>query len=97
MLKKDLQKYAKKQRDQQLKDWPETWAPEYPKAMMTQVQQQKRTATINCGDGVKRSDDISGKILNDPEFLEILKGAAAVKETRKNWYGDTVYQIRINY
>lgn len=71
---------------------------EFPKAMMTERQMAKNTATVNCEDryySQERSKARAEKVITDSRFQDFLKrhNATATIEynSRKN------AQIRINY
>lgn len=72
---------------------------EYPKAMMTSQQEERHTATVNCGaDHCSFSRELADRVMKDERFQKFLTdaGAKAVKEDvwRGSCHG---YQVRISF
>ncbi len=71
---------------------------EYPKAMLTGQQWDKRTATVNCGgEASSLTKERCMDVLNHPEFQALIKkhNATAYMERKSGPYGD-YFQVRIN-
>ena len=105
-MKKDFQNMVKAFRDT-LPDvvWISQFGeslhrPEYPKAMMTEQQMRKGTATINCSYG-KNAKERAEAIKTFPAFIAWCEsyGIKSVTiETVNNPYGEVMqYQIRVTY
>ena len=93
--KKDLQKAIKAIRDTYTIITGEKQ--EYPKAMMTGQQEEKNTATVNCGrrPWVQDVDQIANIVMNDPLFKAFLAQYKATANFEINSEGNK--QIRINF
>ena len=107
-MKKDLQKAVKMFRDS-LPDVTYYYStgevrciskPEYPKAIMTERQMQKGTATINCSYGEK-AKETAESVKAFPPFVawcETYGIKTVTIETVNNPYGSVMqYQIRVTY
>jgi len=70
---------------------------EYPKAMMTGQQEDKNTATVNCGrrPWCKNIEQIAEAVMNDPLFKGFLKQYNATARVEINSEGNK--QIRLNF
>lgn len=102
-IKTDLQKTIKSIRDELNAAKGETertrsMAAAIPKAMMTDRQMEKRTATVNCGAGWlstgKDSKSLAQTVSDSAAFKEFLDRAGATARIEPTGYG---YQIRITY
>ena len=78
-------------------------AADYPKAMMTNQQMMKNTATVNCGgewlDSI-REREIADRVMNDERFQKLLADFKATAEIERSCFGIRTYpgfQIRIHY
>lgn len=70
----------------------------FPKAMMTEAQISKGTATVNCGGEWCSADftlNLAKSVASDPRFLVFLAEANAKAAIELNNFG--TYQIRISY
>lgn len=95
-IKKNLQKTVKAIRDDinATKDRPS----DFPKAMMTNQQMEKNTATVNCGGewaNAKTSMERVNAVMNDARFAKFLAECGATAKVEPTPFGS--YQIRINY
>lgn len=86
------------------KDWRvynHTPAAEYPKAMMTNQQIEKMTATVNCGGewlSGTTEKEIANFVMNDQRFLDFLEKYNAVAEIESFYHYSCIgYQIRIKF
>lgn len=105
-MKKDFQKVVKMFRDT-LPDviWISQFGeslhrPEYPKAMMTESQMRKGTATVNCsyGNGAKEMAEAVKVFPAFVKWCETYGVKTITIETANNPYGEVVqYQIRVTY
>lgn len=101
-MKKDMQKFAKRVRDDlSKKNGYEIY---YPKAVMTMQQVSKRTATINFGEThaesmVRVYRARANEAFTSQEFADFCRtyNAKAFVETVNVGGGYTKVQIRINY
>ena len=102
-IKKDLKKTIKSIRDELNAAKGEAGttrclAHDIPKAMMTDRQVEKRTATVNCGAGWhstgKDSKSLAHTVNESAAFKEFLERAGATARIEPTGYG---YQIRITY
>ena len=93
--KKDLQKTIKAIRDTLTVITGEKQ--EYPKAMMTGQQEDKNTATVNCGrkPWCKNIDQIANVVMNDSLFKGFLTQYSATATVEIKIDGNK--QIRINF
>jgi hypothetical protein len=104
-MKKDFQKVVKAYRDT-LPDvtWylsggkTEQHRPEIPKAMMTEQQMRKGTATVNCGFG-EQSIERAEAVKDYPPFVAWCKtyGIKTVVIERVKYYDNFQGQIRVTY
>ena len=96
-IKKDLQKTIKSIRDELNAENPDR-VNDIPKAMMTDQQVAKRTATVNCGAGWHctgpNSKNLAQTVSDSAAFKEFLSRTGATARLEPTGYG---YQIRINY
>ena len=70
----------------------------FPKAMMTDAQIEKGTATVNCGGewvSSESSMNLAKRVASDPRFLVFLAEANAKAAIERTSFG--AYQIRISY
>lgn len=70
----------------------------YPKPMMTQVQMDKREATVNCGGEFGTPDEIRDRanyVMADARFKEFLDKHNATANLELNAFN--TYQIRIHF
>ncbi len=72
---------------------------EYPKAMMTSQQEQKNTATVNCGgEWCSFSKELAQYVMDDERFRKFISEAKAVATVEKFYRSSCPgYQIRINF
>ena len=68
---------------------------EYPKAMMTGQQEEKNTATVNCGRRRESTETVANVVMNDPLFKGFLAQYNAKANIEINSEGKT--QVRINF
>lgn len=96
-IKKDLQKVIgqiRKDRNSQ----EECYYRNFPKAMMTDQQVGKRTATVNCGGEwgtLESTKEIADLVMNDNRFIELCNKRNLSVKMETNNFGTV--QIRINY
>lgn len=106
-MKKDLQKLVKIIRDE-LSQVSGGYRSDYPKAMMTGQQMERRTATINCGytytQGAEKEEIVrlfrqrANFIMEDQRFMNFCEGYDAISYVEEvKVSGTTQVQIRINY
>lgn len=72
---------------------------QYPKAMMTGQQEEKNTATVNCGaEWCSFSNELSEFVMNDKRFLKFLSDFGATAKKEEVWnYSCKGFQIRVNF
>lgn len=71
---------------------------DFPKAMMTNHQMEKETATVNCGGewyGKEIAEYNANLVLKDQRFLSFLDKYGAKATTETNSFG--AYQIRLTF
>lgn len=69
----------------------------FPKAMMTVVQEERRTATVNCGGewGTPESTKaLADRVLTDIRFVKLMKDSTNAHIEANNFGG---FQIRVNW
>ena len=70
----------------------------FPKAMMTYAQMEKKQATVNCGgewSTAEKTKQIVELVLNDSRFIKFLSDNSATAKTEYNNFGS--FQIRIYF
>ena len=82
------------------KDWRvarNTPMGEYPKAMMTNQQEEHNTATVNCGgDHCSFSKELAQYVMADKRFQKFLSDTGAEATMEKFYHGSCPgYQVRI--
>ena len=99
MMKKDLQKTVKAYRDSKpdIKNWRgESCRDEYPKAMMTNQQMLKQTATINFG-YYTDAHQAELKEFRDSEAFKSFLEKWELTDAGKELNSDNCIQIRISW
>lgn len=95
-IKKELQKAVGNIRKDLSEEAGRKWT--YPKAMMTGQQEEKRTATVNCGgEWMSRefTEKLADQVMKDERFKTFLTKCDATARLEVNTFG--TFQIRINY